>query len=115
MACVDVNGDGKDEVLAASLSFNVYCLDGEGNMLWRTALPNQVRCMAVLEGAGGYRVAAGCDDGGVYVLTAADGTVVSQYATAGRVIAVAAGRPVAGGTWPEVLTGSEDGNLYGLR
>ena len=115
VACADVNGDGKEEVLAASLSFNVYCLDGEGNMLWRTALPNQVRCMAVLEGAEGYRVAAGCDDGGVYVLTAADGAVVSKYATAGRVIAIAAGRPAADATWPEVRAGSEDGNLYGLR
>jgi len=115
VACADVDADGKDEVLATSLSFNVYCLDGEGKMLWRKGLPNQLRAMTMLKGDDGYRVAAGCDDGSVYVLSATDGSLLARYETAGRVIALASGKLQAGADWPHVVAASEDGNVYGLR
>jgi outer membrane protein assembly factor BamB len=107
LACADVDGDGADEVIVSSLSFNVYCLDGDGTVLWRTALPNQVRALALLEG-GTLRVAAGCDDGAVYALDAADGSLLARFETGGRLIDLAAGGP------QQVIASSEDGFVYAI-
>jgi len=108
LACVDVDGDGADEIIVCSLSFNVYCLDGDGTMLWRTALPNQVRALALLDGDR-PRIAAGCDDGAVYALDAADGSPVARFETGGRLIDLAAGG--AG----EIIASSEDGSAYAVK
>jgi hypothetical protein len=105
VVCVDVDGDGADEVIASSLSFNIYCLDGDGSTLWRTALPNQVRALATIAGEP-LRLAAGCDDGAVYSLSAGDGDIIGRFETGGRMIDVAA----AGDG--EIAASSEDGYLY---
>jgi len=105
LACADVDGDGADELLVSSLSFNVYCLDGDGAALWRTALPNQVRTLTVLAGEP-RMLAAGCDDGAVYVLGAADGRLLGRFATGGRIIDLA---PAGSG---QVVASSEDGQVY---
>jgi len=108
LVCADVDGDGADEILVSSLSFNVYCLDGDGNAQWRAALPNQVRTLTVLAGEP-LRLAAGCDDGAVYALNAADGSMIARFATHGRLIDLA---PAAPG---EVIASSEDGFVYVVR
>ncbi|WP_152285545.1 hypothetical protein [Flavicella marina] len=33
--CADITGDGNDEILLANADGNVYCLDFEGNLLWK--------------------------------------------------------------------------------
>jgi len=108
LIAADVDGDGADELLVCSLSFNVYCLDGDGNALWRTALPNQVRTLALLAGEP-LRLAAGCDDGAVYVLDAAHGSLRARLLTGGRVRDLASAGP------GEVIAASEDGQLHAAR
>ncbi|HCA47306.1 MAG TPA: hypothetical protein DEP45_08065, partial [Armatimonadetes bacterium] len=108
LACADVDGDGQDEILVSSLSFNVYCLEGDGSVKWRTALPNQLRTLTLLEGEP-MRVAVGCDDGSVYTMSAADGSLLGRFQTEGRLIDLA---PLGPG---EAVASSEDGFLYGVR
>jgi outer membrane protein assembly factor BamB len=108
LACVDVDGDGADEILVSSLSFNVYCLEGDATdwtIKWRTALPNQVRTLATLAGEP-LRLAVGCDDGAVYALDAADGSMVARFETGGRLIDLAPAGP------GEIIASSEDGFVY---
>ena len=33
--CADITGDGADEVLAANADGTIYCLDAQGNLVWR--------------------------------------------------------------------------------
>jgi hypothetical protein len=108
LACADVDGDGQDEILVSSLSFNVYCLEGDGSVKWRTALPNQLRTLTLLEGEP-MRLAVGCDDGSAYALSAADGSLLGRFQTEGRLIDLA---PLGAG---EIAASSEDGFLYGVR
>jgi len=61
-------------VVASSEAFAVYAFDGEGKLVWRCDLPEQVSGLATLNVA----VAAACDDGTVYLI-AADGTIVAGY------------------------------------
>ncbi|MGI5817597.1 MAG: FG-GAP-like repeat-containing protein [Armatimonadota bacterium] len=110
LACMDVDGDGSDEILVSSLSFNVYCLEGDAtgwSIKWRTPLPNQVRTLTTLAGEPG-RLAVGCDDGVVYALDAADGSVLARFETGGRLIDLAPGAP------GEIIASSEDGSVYRL-
>ncbi len=114
VACADVNADGKAEIIASSLSFNVYCVDGQGQLLWRQELPNQVRAATVFSGAAGLMVAAGCDDRAVYLLHAADGTIVGRFATGGKLVTLASGKLLPDSANPQLLASSEDGHIYAL-
>lgn len=109
LQCVDVNGDGKDEVLVSSLSFNLYCLDGSGKALWRQDLGAPIRTMTVFHKGGKLLVAAGCNDGHVYISEAATGTPVAIWPTGTEVITVAT-VPQHGADEDLIVT-TADGNL----
>ena len=112
VACVDVDGDDSDEILATSLSFNVYCLDGEGNMLWRRDLGNPVTA-GVLTMVGDKPVlAAGCLDGTVYLISAADGKILASHATGAEIIALAQGKCAADAA--QIIAAAANGSLYAL-
>ena len=113
LVCIDVTGDGRDEVLVTSLSFNVYCLDGEGTMLWRRELPDQVRAMALLEAGEQKLAAVGCDDGHVYVLQVADGTVVHHFRAGDRIHSIVAG--VLPDGIPILAAAAANGQIYCLK
>lgn len=107
--CADVNGDGKQEILVGSLSFNVYCLDGTGKVLWRQDLGNEVRRLATYQSGGKLLIAAGCEDGTLQVLDAADGKRVYQFKSDGSVISATSGK--LGGTAETLVVSTTDGNL----
>jgi WD40 repeat protein len=109
LQCADVNGDGKQEILVGSLSFNVYCLDGTGKVLWRNDLGNEVRELTIYQSPKGLLVAAGCVDGSLQVLNAADGKRLYQYNGGGSVISAANGK--LGGAGESLVVGTADGNL----
>lgn len=112
MQCADVNGDGKDELLVGSLSFNVYCLDGTGKVLWRHDLGTPVRALVVSRFGGGPLVTVGCEDGALRVFGAADGKPLYQYAAGSEALAVVAGN--LGGAGQSLLLATSDGNLAAL-
>ncbi len=108
----DLDGDGKEEVAAASQDKMVYLLDGEGRPLWSYAARAAVYTLSLadLEGDGRGEVIAGSDDNHVYVLTH-EGRLRWSYETGSRVTKVAAYDLDQDGQ-KEVLASSWDGYLY---
>jgi outer membrane protein assembly factor BamB len=86
VACADVNGDGLDEILIASETGYLYCLDGQGKEVWRTLVGAVVRDVAVgdLNGDGKLEVLCGAEDGTARVLSGA-GQVLGASAAEGSV------------------------------
>ncbi|MBT3379074.1 MAG: PQQ-binding-like beta-propeller repeat protein [Lentisphaerae bacterium] len=116
VTCIDVNGDGNAETIATSLSFNVYCVDGSGTLLWRTGLPNQIRAATVFTGSDGVMIGVGCDDGWVYVLNAATGQQLTRFGTRGKLIALSAGKLLSGKTGTQmIVASSQDGHIYAVK
>jgi len=111
--CVDINGDKVDEVLAGSVSFNLYCIDGKGQMVWRTDLSSPVLHLTAFERAGKPCIAAGTEDGRVYLADAATGQLQGMADVGGTVLALESGAlsPAS----PTLLVASTDGNLYALQ
>ncbi len=87
---LDVDGDGKPEVVCGSESAGVYALDRTGKRLWRTPLSDSVTGLAIV----GNRIVAGCEDGRVYKLDAG-GRIIAAMNAGAPVRAVAGSR--AGG------------------
>lgn len=67
---VDLDGNGRDELVASTMSFNVFALDATGKTLWRRGLGDSVRALASadINGDGKPELLAGCDDGSLVVL-----------------------------------------------
>lgn len=64
VALVDLDGDKKLEVLAADSSTGtLFCLDGDGNVLWKYKLPNSTDsppAVADIDGDGHLEIVVGC-------------------------------------------------------
>jgi hypothetical protein len=93
VACADVNGDGLDEVLVASETGYVYCLDGQGKEVWRALIGSVVRDVAIgdLDGDGKPEVICGAEDGVTTVLSCA-GRLVGNIAGDSCLVRVSACR-----------------------
>jgi len=94
---LDVDGDGRDELLAASKSFNLFALDGSGAARWRTNLGDSILSLAAadLRGDGGRQILAGCQDGNLYVLDL-QGKILGRIEAGVPVAATLGARLVAG-------------------
>jgi outer membrane protein assembly factor BamB len=92
VACADVNGDGLDEVIVASETGYVYCLNGEGRELWRSLIGSVVRDVvaADLDGDGKPEVICGAEDGTTTVLSG--GEALGAFAGDSCTVRVAACR-----------------------
>lgn len=90
LCCLDADRDGRDEIFAASLSFNVYCLDGAGRLRWRRDLGAPVLTATAARFHGAAVLAAGCGDGSVVLLRLADGQVLARHAAGAAVSGLAA-------------------------
>ena len=85
LATANVGGSTKKEILASSLSFNVYCISGENKVVWRRDLGAPVRSSAVFPDT--PLMAAGCDNGMFYVLDASrQGKALGMMDTGGRIV-----------------------------
>jgi outer membrane protein assembly factor BamB len=112
LAALDVNADGKDEVVATSMNDSVYALDGGGKPLWRRNLQSKLTSVVAFSSAAGPRVLVGCRDGAVYLLDARTGEVLAGLHLEGAVLKLAVARQAGGGTAAAVTT--EDGSLHML-
>lgn len=74
----DTDGDGRCEVFAASLSFNLFSLNGDGSVRWRTDLEAPLRRLCLADVGGSSALVVGTDDGRVVTLTPADGKLQSE-------------------------------------
>jgi outer membrane protein assembly factor BamB len=113
VACADVNGDGLDEVLVASETGYIYCLNGEGKELWRALVGSVVRDLAIadLNGDGKPEVLCGAEDGTTWVFSGA-GEPIESLASDSGVVHVAA-CPCAGHAL--ALSASRSGVLTALK
>jgi outer membrane protein assembly factor BamB len=104
--CADLNGDGRPEVLVASGTGYLYCLDAAGALLWQRRLGLAVHDVAL---AGGL-IIAGTEDGEVHALDAKGNPVWSR--SVGAAVTKLAPLPVTGGS--AVVVGLADGRLLAL-
>lgn len=80
---VDLDGDGRRELLAALSGGLVLALNHQCERIWSRRLPSPPAVMAAVEAGVGARVVAGCEDGALVVLDSA-GEVVQSGRTNGR-------------------------------
>lgn len=75
----DVNGDGNDDLLAASGDGNIYCWDSNGTLLWKFSSDHKVRFseVAALKTKKGMQIFAGGNDFALYELNG-KGALISK-------------------------------------
>ena len=91
----DADGDGTCEVLASSLSFNLFCLNGDGSIRWRTDLGAPLRRLGLAGAEADAVLVVGTDDGRVVTLRATDGSPLAQVRLEKGVIDMAVAGEVA--------------------
>lgn len=108
---VDVDGDGREEVWAASRDRFFYLLDATGEQRWSflTGGALYAGTSADLDGDGGPELLFGGDDNTVYAL-GGDGALHWSYPAAGRVTHLVAGDVDADGQ-TEVVAAAWDGSV----
>lgn len=79
LVLLDADGDGADEVVAGSLSFNLFCLDGDGHIRWRRDLGSPVRGLAKARSAGRDLVVAATQAGGVWWIDPRQGQPLARH------------------------------------
>ncbi|MDP7133895.1 MAG: FG-GAP-like repeat-containing protein, partial [Planctomycetota bacterium] len=84
MQCLDIDGDGRQEILAASDSFYVFCVNGDGSIRWRKEVGDAALCLDVLADEGKSRVAVGCANGSIVVVDK-KGEITGQFQASGAV------------------------------
>ncbi len=112
VASADLEGDGTQEIIAASYDKYVYALAHDGRLLWRYRTGAPTYCLAVgdLDGDGGVEVVVGGDDNQVRALQK-DGEPLWEWQTETRVTSLHVG-DVDGDGMKEVLAGGWDGRLW---
>lgn len=112
VASTDLDGDGREEIVAASYDKHVYALAHDGHLLWSYRTYGPVYSLGVgdLDGDGRAEVLVGGDDNSVHAL-APDGTMLWVRETGSRVTSLSVG-DVDGDARGEVLVGCWDGGLW---
>ena len=109
---VDMEGDGRPEVYAASYDYSLYLLEVSGTVRWSypTTAPLHAAAPYDLDGDGRPELLCGGDDGAVHAVNG-DSSERWSLALGGRVTHVAAG-DLDGDGRPEVAAINWQGTLY---
>jgi len=112
VATADLDGDGAEEIIAASYDKHVYAFGQDGRLLWRYRTGAPAYCLAVgdLDANGSAEVVVGGDDNRVRVLQG-DGQPLWDWQADTRVTSLHVG-DVDGDQTGEVLAGGWDGQLW---
>ncbi|MDO7173156.1 hypothetical protein [Mariniflexile sp. AS56] len=92
MNATDVNGDGNDDLVAASADGNIYCWESNGKLLWKFNPGHKVRFseIAVVRNNGKLQIFAGGNDYKLYEIDA-KGKLVSETVIEGVVRKIESG------------------------
>jgi len=113
---VDINKDGKLEVLVGSNDTNLYCLSRHGSLLWKYKTDGIIESspsIADIDGDGDLDVVVTSHDKSVYVLSK-DGVLKWRFTTAGKISSSPAVKDIDKDGNLEVIGGSHDNRLYCL-
>jgi poly-gamma-glutamate capsule biosynthesis protein CapA/YwtB (metallophosphatase superfamily) len=115
VASADLDGDGRQEMVAGSYDKHMYALENDGRLRWRYALGAAVYCLDTgdLDGDGLEEVIAGGDDNRIHALGAA-GQLLWKWDLGSRVVGLRV-EDVDGDGRGEVLAGSWNGQLHLLN
>jgi len=104
--CADVDGDGRPEILIASATGYVYCLDARGRLLWQRKLGLAVHDLVLADGI----IVAGTEDGEVHAIDGSGKVRWSQSvgASVAKLSVIPLDRRLA------VVAGLADGRLLAL-
>lgn len=113
VTCADVNGDGLDEILVASETGYIYCLNGKGQEVWRYLVGSVVRDVAIgdLDGDGKVEVVCGAEDGTARVLSG-EGKMLGSLIAESPILLTAT---CAVGNSGLALAATRDGGLTALH
>jgi outer membrane protein assembly factor BamB len=104
----DMDADGRDEILAGSLSHYLYCFGADGTRRWAVDLGGPISALSAVRTAGGPSlVAVGTATGRVVTLDN-DGAILAASDLGKPVVAMLTDNAT-------VLVATEDGKLYRLK
>ncbi|NUQ66283.1 MAG: PQQ-binding-like beta-propeller repeat protein, partial [Pirellulales bacterium] len=108
---IDLDADGREEIVASSKSYHVIALDAEGEPVWRRNLGDCVLSVAVsdVNGNGKPELLAGTLDGRIVVLDPA-GEAIAHFAVGSPVAALASAK-LEPGDKSQVVARTEDGRV----
>jgi len=117
LVVADLDGDGTMEVVTATSSGLVVCLDHELKKEWARAMPAAPNVMVAFPGPRGQTLLVGCDDGTLVELDAAGellsaGQVGGRPAADGMVVLQAEDLP---GDGPLAVVGTSAGQVVAVR
>jgi outer membrane protein assembly factor BamB len=119
LACPDLNGDGREDVLAASWAHYALALSGaDGHELWRNNVGDDVWAVRSTDDVTGDSVSeviAGSFNGNVILINGSTGETIWSTHTDARILTI---RPIAdinGDSIPDIIAGQQMQNGIGGR
>lgn len=108
---MDINNDGKDEVILGGNSGELIFLDSKGVFVKRFDLPNKIFKIGVIKDQDKYFLVLGCKDNNLYVLDPETGSINYKFTTGGWVETFIV-KDMNNDGKEDILLGSNDNKIY---
>jgi outer membrane protein assembly factor BamB len=79
----DLNGDGKQEIIAGTSSGFITVLDNQAKKLWAKAISSPPTVVKLVKGTSGNWICVGCEDGNILALDS-KGSILYESRVSGK-------------------------------